>query len=146
MQIEIKLDDACKELKVIILTDKITEEVDNLIKRLSAAQPQTITGFRQGSAEILHQEKIIRIFSSNQKVYAQTENGEYVVRLRLYELEERLNKKIFVRISNSEIINLKKVINMDLNLSGTIGIKLSGNTTAYVSRRYVSRIKQVLGI
>lgn len=109
MQIEIKLDDACKELKVIILTDKITEEVDNLIKGFLLHSLRQSQDSRQGSAEILHQEKIIRIFSSNQKVYAQTENGEYVVRLRLYELEERLNKKIFVRISNSEIINLKKL-------------------------------------
>lgn len=27
------------------------------------------------------------------KVYAETENGEYLLRLRLYELEERLDKK-----------------------------------------------------
>lgn len=146
MQIEIKIDNSCSELKVLIITNNITEEVNELINKLSVEQPRTITGFKQGSAEIIQQEKIIRIYSSNQKVYAQTENGEYIIRLRLYELEERLSKKMFVRISNSEIINLKKVINMDLNLSGTIGMKLSGNIITYVSRRYVSRIKQVLGI
>lgn len=27
------------------------------------------------------------------KVYTETENGEYLLRLRLYELEERLDKK-----------------------------------------------------
>lgn len=146
MQIEIKIDEKCEELKILILTNKMTDQVKELLKKLSAAQTEAIVGFKEDSAEILLQEEIIRIFSSNQKVYAQTKQGEYVLKLRLYELEERLNKNVFVRISNSEIINLKKVVKMDLSFSGTIGVKLLGNVTTYVSRRYVAKIKEVLGI
>ncbi|MEE3451384.1 MAG: LytTR family DNA-binding domain-containing protein, partial [Acutalibacteraceae bacterium] len=69
-----------------------------------------------------------------------------ILRQRLYELEEQLNKYSFVRISNSEIINLKKVRNFDLSLSGTICVTLSDGTATYVSRRYVSKIKKVLGL
>ena len=80
------------------------------------------------------------------KVFAVTGSGEYILRLRLYELEQRLDKNIFVRISNSEIINLKKVQSFDLSFTGTICVKLSNGTMSYVSRRYVSRIKKILGI
>lgn len=146
MQIEIKIDESCKEPKVIILTDKVTDEINELFKKLSDTQLQTIAGFKQGSLEILQLDKIIRIFAANQKVYAQTEQSEYLLRLRLYELEERLDKNIFVRISNSEIINLKKIKNMDISFSGTICVKLCGNITTFVSRRYVSKIKKILGI
>lgn len=146
MQIEIKIDEKCEELKILIVTNKMTDQVEELLKKLSTAQTEAIMGFKEDSAEILQQEEIIRIFSSNQKVYAQTKQGEYVLKLRLYELEERLNKNVFVRISNSEIINLKKVVKMDLSFSGTIGVKLLGNVTTYVSRRYVAKIKEVLGI
>ena len=62
------------------------------------------------------------------------------------ELEERLAKDRFVRISNSEIINLKQVKGFDLSFAGTICVTLSGGTVTYVSRRYVAKIKQVLGI
>lgn len=72
--------------------------------------------------------------------------GEYVLRSRLYELEERLSKELFVRISNSEIVNLKKVEKFDLSLSGTICVVLQDRTVCYVSRRYVAKIKQALGI
>ena len=65
---------------------------------------------------------------------------------RLYEIEERLNPHQFVRISNSEIINLKRVDNFDLSFTGTICVKLSNGTTTYVSRRYVAKIKKILGI
>lgn len=146
MQIEIKIDEKCEEPKILIVTNKMTDQVEELLKKLSAAQTEAIMGFKGDSAEILQQEEIVRIFSSNQKVYAQTKQGEYVLKLRLYELEERLNQNVFVRISNSEIINLKKVLKMDLSFSGTIGVKLLGNVTTYVSRRYVAKIKEVLGI
>lgn len=72
--------------------------------------------------------------------------GEYTLHIRLYEIEERLNSHQFVRISNSEIINLKRVDNFDLSFTGTICVKLSNGTTTYVSRRYVAKIKKILGI
>lgn len=146
MQVEIKIEENCQDPKIIILTDKITEEVNEIIKKLSYTKQDTIAGFKGDTLQIINPDDIIRIFTSNQKVYAITDEGEFIVKLRLYEFEERLDKNAFVRISNSEIINLKKVKNMDLSFSGTICVKLSGNITTYVSRRYVSKIKKTLGI
>lgn len=51
-----------------------------------------------------------------------------------------------MRISNGEIINLKKVRGFDLSFVGTICVTLSNGTVTYVSRRYVSKIKQLFGI
>ena len=51
-----------------------------------------------------------------------------------------------MRISNSEMINLKTVRSFDLSLAGTICVSLKNGETAYVSRRYVSRIKEALGM
>ena len=135
MQIEIKIDDSCTEPKVIILTDKVTDEINDII-----------TGFYNDLAEILSPEDIIRIYAAGGKTFASVSKKEYILRQRLYELEEQLTKHSFVRISNSEIINLKKVRNFDLRLSGTICVTLSDGTATYVSRRYVSKIKQVLGL
>ena len=65
--------------------------------------------------------------------------------MRLYELEERLDNR-FVRISNSEIVNLKKVKSLDLSFVGTICMELSNGEVSYVSRRYVSKMKKILGL
>ena len=70
----------------------------------------------------------------------------YALRQRLYELEERLSARMFVRISHSELINLNRVRGFDLSLAGTICVTLTGGVSTYVSRRYVSKIKQVLGL
>lgn len=146
MQIEIKIDEQCREPKVIIMTDRITDEVNGIIKKLSVEAPRMLVGFRRDSAEILDQAAIIRAYAQTGKVCAVTEKGEYTLRLRLYELEERLDRKSFVRISNSEIVNLSHVKGFDLSFTGTICVELDNGTTAFVSRRYVSKIKQVLGI
>jgi len=146
MRIEIKIDDKCTEPHVVIFTDKMTDEVNELVKKLSAVSPRMLAGFRDETLEILEESDISRIYSAGGKVFAVSPKGEYTLRMRLYELEERLDKSRFVRISNSEIINLKKVKSFDLSFSGTICVSLSDDTVTYASRRYVSRIKQVLGI
>lgn len=146
MQIEIKTDDSYIEPKIIILTASITEEINNIVQKLSVDNSHIITGNKNGKIEVLEQNDLIRIFSCNNKVFALTNNGEYLLRFRLYEMEEKLDPSQFVRISNSEIINLKKVKNFDLNFTGTICVKLISGTVTYVSRRYVSKIKKILGI
>ena len=146
MQIEIKIDDSCIEPRVIIITDKVNDEINDILNTLSSKTPEIITGFYNDLAEILSPDDIIRIYAESGKTFASASKKEYILRQRLYELEEKLTKHSFVRISNSEIINLKKVRNFDLSLSGTICVTLSDGTATYVSRRYVSKIKQVLGL
>ena len=146
MQIDIKLDPSSEELKIIIIANKMTEEISDLVRRLSDSGPQMIVGFKEDNAVILDQSAVSHFYSASGKVYAVTDNGEYSLRLRLYELEERLDKNCFVRISNSEIINLKRVKGFDLSFAGTICVRLKNGTVTYVSRRYVMKIKQVLGM
>lgn len=146
MEVEIKIDDSRTEPKVIILTASVTEEIGRLAQRLSEKNPGIISGSKDEKLEVIGQEDMIRIYASGGKVFAVTEKGEYTVRLRLYEIEERLDPGFFVRISNSEIINLRKVKNFDLSFTGTICVEFAGGSVSYVSRRYVSKIKKVLGI
>ena len=146
MEIEIRIDENCKEPKWIVITDKMTDEINAIIKRISEEQPQVIAGFRDGTVEVLAPADIYRVFATSGKVIAETDHGEYTLRPRLYEMEQRLESHSFVRISNSDLINLKKVKSFDLSFAGTICITLSNGTVTYVSRRSVAKIKQRLGI
>ena len=146
MKVEIKIDDSYIEPKILILTAAMTEDVNLILNKLSENTPQGISGCKNEKMEVIEQEDLIRIYAGSGKVFAVTEKGEYTVRFRLYEIEKRLNHNQFVRISNSEIINLKKVNNFDLSFTGTIRVELTNGTAAYVSRRYVSKIKKILGI
>lgn len=146
MNVEIKIDSSYQDTKVVIYTDKITDEINMLVRKISAEQPQILSGFDKERLTVLDQADIIRIYASGGKVFAVTENGEFALRLRLYELEERLDMRQFVRISNSEIINLKKVKEFDLSFTGTICVSFQDNTVTYASRRYVTKLKRLLGL
>lgn len=124
----------------------MTEDVHIILNKLSDQKPQILSGSKDHKIEVIDQADLIRIYASAGKVFAVTRKGEYALRLRLYEIEERLPPQQFVRISNSEIINLKQVNHFDLSLTGTICVKLADGATTYVSRRYVSKLKKILGI
>lgn len=146
MQIDVKIDSSVSETKVIIVAGKMDTEIDALLKMLSCEQPKIIAGFRNDEMQILEQEAISKIYACDGKVFAKTQNCEFLLKMRLYEIEERLDKSCFVRISNSEIINLKKVKSFDLSMSGTICVVMQDRTVAFVSRRYVQKIKKTLGL
>ena len=146
MQVEIKLDGSYTDPKAIILTASMTEEVSSAVKKLSEEPPPLLLGYKGEMIEILEENDLIQMYANSGKVFVVTQQGEYVLRLRLYELEKRLPANQFVRISNSEIINLKKVDHFDLSFTGTICVQLINDAITYVSRRYVSKLKKILGI
>lgn len=146
MQIEVQIRSGCHEPRIVIYTDRMSEEVQALLTRLEAGQSQLLLGFRGEEATVLPPETLLRVYAQDGRVYAATEQGVFALRGPLYEWEQRLDPHAFVRISQSEIIHLKKVKGFDLSLSGTICVRLTDGTVTYASRRYVSRIKNILGI
>lgn len=143
MVVEIKIDRTCTEPKLIIYTAAITEEVTELTKRLSAKTSKSLAGYQGEQVQIIPVSRILRIYTEKQKVLLQTESETLQLKYRLYELEEMLDRERFVRISNSEIVNFDKVKCLDLSLSGTILLRFQNGQTTYVSRRYVSKIKEL---
>lgn len=143
MVVEIKIDRTCTEPKLIIYTAAITEEVTELTKRLSAKNSKSLAGYQGEQVQIIPVSRILRIYTEKQKVLLQTESETLQLKYRLYELEELLDRERFVRISNSEIVNFDKVKCLDLSISGTILLRFQNGQTTYVSRRYVSKIKEL---
>ena len=87
MQIEIKIDSSCAEPQIIIFTAAITEEVNKLMDKLSKETPQVISGSKNEKIEVIEQGDLVRVYANAGKVFAVTDNGEYTLRLRLYEME-----------------------------------------------------------
>ena len=148
MKLNINIDAGAKEPEIMITTAHMTEDINRVVDFVSRLDdaPTIISGIREDKVELLDTDAIVKIYAEDSKVFAKTDKGSYQIRLRLYEAEERLDSSKFVRISNSEIVNLKKVKSLDLSFVGTICMELSNGTVSYVSRRYVSKIKKVLGL
>ena len=48
MQIEIQIDESCTEPKIVVITDRMTEEVSEIVKKLSEERTKAIAGVRYG--------------------------------------------------------------------------------------------------
>ena len=145
MDVKVRIDPAAPGLSVTITTPAMTDEVRALAARLSN-RDALLMAWDGETAVPLRAEDVLRCYGEDKGVKVQTIGGIYDLRERLYELEGRLDRDVFVRISHSEIVNLKKVTALDLSLTGTIRMTLSGDTVCYVSRRYVKKIKEAIGL
>lgn len=148
MEIEIRIVPGLEKPNIVVETPALTPEVEALARSLQVRtlQKGPLLGFRGEEITALEPGEVLRFYGADKAVFAQTGTGEYRVRERLYELEEVLDPRQFVRISQSELVNLKKVIGLDLSLTGTIKMTLSGGTVCWVSRRNVKNIKRALGL
>lgn len=146
MKLELHIDPSLSETEATVHAPARTPEVDALLDRLTSGNAPLLGFCSNGTAVPLDPEKVLRFYGEDKDVRVQTTDGIYTVRERLYELEQRLAAKRFVRISHSEIVDLRKVTALDLSLTGTIRMTLAGGVTVYASRRYVKKMKEVLGL
>lgn len=146
MKVEIRVDESLDENQVIILTPELNKESLALKERIENDSPQVLTGFYEDKLEFINPDDIVRIYANEKKVFAVTMDKLYLLRLPLYKVYERLDKNKFIRISNSEIINLRKSKSFDLAYIGTISIEMENGDICYVSRRTLKKVKEILGI
>ena len=146
MKVEFDVDKKYQDTKIIICTNKITKEVQELVEKLDTTSITKIYGYKNDKIFILEENNIETIYSENKKVFIRYENGDvFESKKRIYELENNLPNK-FVRISNSEIVNFDKVQNLDFKIVGTIILNFYTKRHTYVSRRYVKKIREYLEI
>ena len=147
MKVEIQIDPSLDEPVAVLRSPSPTEEIEALAARLRGeAVPQPFTVYTEREAARVSRSMVLRFYAEDKGVFCQTGKGTFTVRQRLYELEEQLAGARFVRVSNSEIVNLDRVTGLDLTLAGTIKMTLEGGTVCWVSRRYVKKIKSALGL
>ena len=146
MKIEFDINEKYQEDKIIICTNKITDELQEFVNKLNNEKNNKMYGYKNDIIFILEENKIETIYSENKKVFIRYENGNiYETKKRIYEFENNLPNK-FVRISNSEIVNFDKVQNLEFKIVGTIILNFYTDRYTYVSRRYVKKIREYLEI
>ena len=109
MDIEVKIDEKYDNPKIVIYTNKVDSEILNIIDGISSINQTFLKAYKDEKMYILHQNEIETIYSENGKIFIRCNNSIYNIKSRLYELELLLDKKMFLRISNSEIVNFNKV-------------------------------------
>ena len=144
MKLELNIDEKVKETLVVVSANKIDKEVQNLINYIEYSSEYLI-GIVEDKASIIDIDEIIRVYIEDRKTFVVTLKDTYVVKKKLYEVENMVTRN-FVKISQSEIANIKFIKNLDFSNTGTIVIKYKNSDISYVSRRMIKEFKLKLGI
>ena len=144
MKVELNIDKKFGETIVTISTNKVNDEIQNLVNYIENKEDYFI-GVLDGKVRLLNTEDIIRVYVEERKVYVVTVEGRFIVRKKLYEVQNTLTKD-FIKISQSEIANIKYIHSLDLGLRGTIVISYKNSDISYVSRRMLKEFKMKLGL
>lgn len=135
-----------EETSITINAPELSNEVQNLITSISNINttPNQIVASKDNEIYFIDLEKVICFFSKEKYNYVKVEEGTYKIKYKLYELEDMLKSKDFIRISNSCIINIKQVKCFDTSILGTVLVKLKDHTQEAVSKRRVGQIMKLL--
>ena len=144
MKLELNIDEKVKETLVVVSANKIDKEVQNLINYIEYSSEYLI-GIVEDKASIIDIGEIIRVYIEDRKTFVVTLKDTYVVKKKLYEVENMVTRN-FIKISQSEIANIKFIKNLDFSNTGTIVINYKNSDISYVSRRMIKEFKLKLGI
>ena len=130
-------------IEITVCAAEKNERVDKLLSVLSELSKQLASGQQFSEKYHINSADIILIMRDGRYVTAKTVRGDYTIKDALTHVEESLDPAWFVRISQSEIINLKFLKNWDFVGGGVIQVKMEHGIVSYTSRRYAKQIREM---
>ena len=143
MEVEIERIGAEERERLVIFCHEITEEVREIADFARSRQGRLSGVWEEKQYEIAFS-NIYYIESVDGRTFLYTEDKVYGAAYRLYELEELLRPKRFLRISKSMVVNLMKIRSIQPALNGRFSAVLRSGEEVIVSRNYVKDLKAAL--
>ena len=122
---------------------RISEEVREIIAFVKSRQGQ-LTGTADERQYEIAVSDVFYIESVDNKTFIYTKNKVYETRHKLYELEEILKEKRFLRVSKSTLLNLMKVSAIKPALNSRFTAELFSGEQVVITRKYVPELKKAL--
>ncbi|MCM1157006.1 MAG: LytTR family transcriptional regulator [Bacteroidales bacterium] len=126
-----------------IYCHKVNNEITEIVRFVKSIQGQ-LTGIIEGAQYEIPVSDVFYIEGIDNKVFIYCEKQVYETRQRLYELEEALKEKHFLRVSKSVLLNLMKIESIKASLNGRLTAALQNGEQIIVSRKYVPELKKAL--
>ena len=120
--------------------NSLVEQIESLVN----SQELEITGYKEQEAVKLDLSEIFCFICEENKIFALTEKERFKIKLRLYQLEEKLPQN-FVKLNQSCIGNVKKIQRFNASFGGSLSVEFKNGYKDYVSRRQLKIVKERFG-
>ena len=128
---------------VLIRCRAVTDEVRE-IESFVKSRAGSLTGTSDAKQYEIAVTDICYIESVDGKTFLYTGDGVYETAYRIYELEELLKTKHFLRISKPMLVNLMKIRSIQPAFNGRFTAVLHSGEKVIISRNYVKQLKAAL--
>jgi DNA-binding LytR/AlgR family response regulator len=144
---------------------RLEEALDRVIAAVDAAAPEPVNGHARPSAPAAGETETIavanvasggtRLIARSAILYVQshgdfvrvvTEDGRYLLRATLNEIERRWEPFGFVRVHRQFVTNLNRAVELRPLLGGTAELVLTGGQVVPIARRHVSELGRRLRV
>ncbi len=133
-----------REESLVLTVHKRTELVDS-IEKLINPKTEYLLGSRDFDTFRIPIKKASCFITDNNKVYAYAGREKYLLKQRLYQLEEILGDE-FIKINQGCIVNISQVEKFETTLGGSIKVVLKNGFEDYISRRELKKVKRRFGL
>lgn len=120
--------------------NSLVEQIESLVN----SQEIEITGYKEQETVKLDLSEIFCFICEENKIFALTEKERFKIKLRLYQLEEKLPRN-FVKLNQSCIGNVKKIQKFKASFGGSLSVEFKNGYKDYVSRRQLKIVKERFG-
>jgi DNA-binding LytR/AlgR family response regulator len=134
-----------EEDEIIVKCNFLDEDLTLFLNQLKNGSSKM--NFSKDNNIILVEKKDILFFESvDDKVFAYTLEDALETKFKLYELEEILPSKNFFRANKAVIVNVNKIKSLSPAFGGRFEAILKNGYRVIISRNYVPKLKELLGL
>ena len=145
MKINLDIDGKYDDTEVIIRAPHLNNDIERIVAMMRMIDMQ-IAVRKDNETVLLDTDKILYVEAVDRKTFVYTNVDTYESELKLYELEQQLIERDFLRISKQSIVNLRKIRSLKTDVNRKIRITLQNGEQIVVSRMYSDELRRKLGL
>ena len=145
MKINLDIDGKYDDIEVIIRAPHLNNDIERIVAMMRMIDMQ-IAVRKDNETVLLDTDKILYVEAVDRKTFVYTNADTYESELKLYELEQQLVERDFLRISKQSIVNLRKIRSLKTDVNRKIRITLQNGEQIVVSRMYSDELRRKLGL
>ena len=130
MKINLDIDGKYDDTEVIIRAPYLNNDIERMVAMMRMIDMQ-IAVRKEGETILLETDKILYVEAVDRKTFVYTSSETYESELKLYELEQELVQRDFLRISKQSIVNLRKIKSLKADINRKIRITLANGGWPY---------------
>ena len=141
MRVTEKLVNSPEEEGVTLEYIKLTKDFEE-IKEYVMHKGDTLTGYRQNREKVsVRIEDILYFETVDGLVFAYTVDCVYEIKGRLYQVEEKVNKRNICRASKTMLVNIEHIISVRTALNGRLYARMENGEEILITRRYAKEVE-----